>query len=86
MNAEISKTYLLTDSHWGHLKMQKYCNISPSNVLYNFGKNIKLSILLRAAASRRKAHHPTVRDTPAHQGITFDIREQPFPLPCRYCY
>lgn len=26
MNNGVSKVYLLTDPHWGHTAMQKYCN------------------------------------------------------------
>jgi len=35
MNSKISKTYLLTDSHWEHAKMVKYCNRPP-----DFGQKI----------------------------------------------
>ena len=53
MSDEISKTYLLTDSHFGHTAMQKYCNrppdfgqkiinqwqatISPKDIVYHLG-------------------------------------------------
>ena len=53
MNEKITKTYVITDTHWGHVKMQEYCDrpadfdkriinqwqatVQPQDIVYHLG-------------------------------------------------